>query len=420
MLLALPLLDSLLRMVIFVQFLSLYKFCRESRLRHIKFTRMKSQIKVTSIESFILSDKLEESFYFSQWEYAERRICIVKVTSSTGHVGWGEGYGPAGIVRAGIEHLTPYVLDQNPLETETIWSTLYRRTLDFARRGILVSAISAIDVALWDLKGKILEQPVHLLLGGKKRDTIIPYATGMYFTKGNLCETLAKEAKQYVDLGFKAMKMKVGLDIAQDIEHVKLVREAIGPKIKLMIDANHAYNLREAIQLAKAVEPYDISWFEEPISPEYYEQYAALRSKTTIPIAGGECEYLRFGFQTLLQSKSVDIVQPDICAAGGLTEAKRIAVLASVYGVEIVPHTWGTGIAIAAATHFIANLDIMPGRLKTPNCYIELDRTENGLRDELTTSDMPVKNGEIRVSDAPGLGFELHEEVLQKYELKAV
>lgn len=373
-------------------------------------------MKIKSIESFILSDKLKESFYFSQWEYSERRICIVKITSDTGHVGWGEGYGPAGLIRAGIEHLTPFLIDQNPLETETIWMTMYRRTLDFARRGILVSAMSAIDVALWDLKGKILEQPVHLLLGGKKRDKIIPYATGMYFTNGGkLCDLLSEEAKQYVDLGYKAMKMKVGLGIKQDIENVRMVREAIGPDINLMIDANHAYNLREAIQLAKAVEPYNIYWFEEPVSPEYYGHYAELRTKTSIPIAGGECEYLRFGFQTLLQSNSVDIVQPDICATGGLTEAKRIAVLASVYGVEVVPHTWGTGIAIAAALQFVANLDTLPGRLKTPNCYMEYDRTENGLRDELTQTEMVFKDGEIKITDAPGLGFELDEEALCKY-----
>ncbi len=378
-------------------------------------------MKIKSIESFILSDKLKESFYFSQWEYSERRICIVKVTSDSGHVGWGEGYGPAEVIRAGIEHLTQFIVGQNPLETETIWSIMYRRTLDFARRGILVSALSAIDVALWDLKGKLLEQPVHLLLGGKKQDKIIPYATGMYFSKGNgehLGDILAKEARQYAELGFKAMKMKVGLCIEDDIENVKKVREAIGPDIELMIDANHAYNLREAIYLAKAVEPFNIFWFEEPISPEYYEQYAELRSKTTIPIAGGECEYLRFGFQTLLKSKSVDIVQPDICATGGLTEAKRIAVLASVYGVEVVPHTWGTGIAIAAATHFISNLDTFPGRMKKPVFYLEYDRTENGLRDALTTTKMVAKDGVIEISDEPGLGFELNEDALKKYTLK--
>lgn len=378
-------------------------------------------MKIKSIECFILTDKLKQSFYFSQWEYAERRICIVKITSDTGHVGWGEGYGPATIIRAGIEHLKPFILGQHPLKTERIWGIMYRRTLDFARSGVLVSAISAIDVALWDLKGKILEQPVHLLLGGKKRDCVVPYATGMYFTEHEQhSQCLPREARHYADMGYRAMKMKVGLGIEEDIENVRLVREAIGPKVKLMIDANHAYNLREAVQLARAVEPYDIYWFEEPISPEYYTQYADLRTKTTIPIAGGECEYLRFGFQALLQGNCVDIIQPDICATGGLTEAKRIAVLASVYGVEVVPHTWGTGIAIAAALHFICNLDTLPGRLKTPNCFIEYDRTENGLRDELTTTDMVVRDGSITISDAPGLGFQVNEEALYKYATDAV
>ncbi len=376
-------------------------------------------MKIISIESFVLADKLKESFYFSQWEYSERRICIVKVTSDTGHIGWGEGYGPAGVIQAGVEHLTQFLTGQNPLETEVVWNIMYRRTLDFARRGILLSALSAIDVALWDLKGKILEQPVHLMLGGRKRDIVIPYATGMYFTNGgNQGEILSREAKKYADLGYKGMKMKVGLGLDEDFENIRMVREAIGPGPDLMIDANHAYNLREAIHLANLVEPYNIYWFEEPLSPEYYDQYAELRTKTSIPIAGGECEYLRFGFQTLLQSKSVDIIQPDICATGGLTEAKKIGALASVYGVEVVPHTWGTGIAIAAALHFICNLDTVPGRLNSPNCYIEYDRTENGLRDELTSSGMVAENGKIVMSDAPGLGFDLNEDALDKYRLR--
>lgn len=373
-------------------------------------------MKIKSIESFVLADNLQESFFFSQWEYAERRICIVKVTSDSGHVGWGEGYGPAQVIEAGIKQLSPNLIGRNPLQTETLWEVMYRRTLDFARRGILVSAISALDIALWDLKGKILEQPVHLLLGGKKRDHVVPYATGMYFSHtDDLPAVLAKEAKAYADSGFKAMKMKVGLGLEQDIENVQQVRAAIGSDVKLMIDANHAYNLREAVQLAKAVESFDIYWFEEPVSPEYYHHYAELRNKTNIPIAGGECEYLRFGFQTLLKSSAVDIAQPDICGTGGLTEAKRIATLASVYGVEIVPHTWGTGIAIATAIHFVSNLDIVPGRLMMPHCFIEYDRTENPLRSELTRGDMTMENGKIKVSDRPGLGVEVNEEALQKY-----
>lgn len=376
-------------------------------------------MKIVSIESFVLSDTLEQSFYFSQWEYKERRICLVKVTSDTGHVGWGEGYGPAGIIKAGIDHLTPFIMGQNPLETETIWSIMYRRTLDYARSGVLVSAISALDVALWDLKGKILDLPVYMLLGGKKRDKIIPYATGMYFVKSNnLNSVLTTEAKHYVSLGFKAMKMKVGLGIETDVEFVKNIRSAIGPDIKLMIDANHAYSLREAVILAREVEKYNISWFEEPVSPEYYGQYAELRAKTTIPIAGGECEYLRFGFQRLLASNSVDIIQPDICSTGGITEAKRIATLASVVGVEIVPHTWGTGIAIAAAAHFMFNLDVLPGRMNAADCYLEYDRTENRLREEITKTNLSFNNGELTVSDLPGLGVEMDEDALHKYALK--
>lgn len=376
-------------------------------------------MKIKSIESFILSDKLKESFYFSQWEYTERRICIVKITTDSGHVGWGEGYGPAGVIRAGVEHLAQFIIGMNSLETETIWNTMYRRTLDYARRGILVSAISAIDVALWDLKGKIMQQPVYMLMGGRKRDTITPYATGLYFTRcKNLTEKLCEEAQLYVGMGFKAMKMKVGLGIKEDIALVAKIRETIGDDIELMIDSNHAYNLREAIQLSIAIEKYNIGWFEEPISPEFYDQYSELRSKTNIPIAGGECEYLRYGFQTLLSSKSVDIIQPDICATGGLTEAKKIATLASVYGVEVVPHSWGTGIALSAAAHFITNLDVVPGRMNAKACYMEYDRSENGLRDELTQNSLVFENGIIKLGDKPGLGFELNEDALHKYTLK--
>ncbi|WP_299602861.1 mandelate racemase/muconate lactonizing enzyme family protein [uncultured Aquimarina sp.] len=377
-------------------------------------------MKIKSIESFVLVDTLKESFSFSQWEYSERRICIVKITSDSGHVGWGEGYGPANVLKAGIDYLAPYLIGKNPLETETLWDLMYRRTLDYARKGIFVAAISAIDVALWDLKGKILELPVYTLLGGKKRDFITPYATGLYFTNNNnLTESLSVEAKQYADLGYKAIKMKVGFTIEKDIEHVKAIREAIGPDIALMIDANHAYNLKEAIQLALAVEQYDISWFEEPLSPEYYGQFEELRKRTSIPIAAGECEYLRYGFQTLLDAKAVDVLQPDICAAGGLTEAKRIATLASVYGIEIVPHTWGSGIAFAAALHFIMNLDIIPGRLREPRFYIEHDRTENLLREELTNNSIIFDDGIIKQDEnIVGLGFTINEEVIEKYTIE--
>ncbi|MFL3661535.1 MAG: mandelate racemase/muconate lactonizing enzyme family protein [Polaribacter sp.] len=373
---------------------------------------------IEKIESFILKDKLSKSFFFSQWEYSERCICIVKITTSDGQYGWGEGYGPANVLEAGINLLKPMVIGKNPLENEVIWSDMYRKTLDFARRGILVASMSAIDVALWDLKGKILGLPVSVLLGGAQRSQVRPYATGLYFSDyNNPSKDFDKEVRQYIRKGFKAIKMKVGLGIKEDYKNVKRMREVIGEDIELMIDSNHAYTLREAVTLAKKLEPFDISWFEEPLSPEYYSQYNELRSKTTIPIAGGECEYLRFGFHQLLRNKSVDILQPDICASGGLTEAKKIAALASTYGIEIIPHTWGTAIGIHVALHFIANLESIPGRMMSPDFLMEFDQTENGLRERLTYPKIEMVDGMIDIPKRPGLGIDIDEAVLREYAI---
>jgi D-galactarolactone cycloisomerase len=293
---------------------------------------------------------------------------------------------------------------------------MYRKTLDFARRGVLVASMSAIDIAIWDIKGKLLNQSVGSLLGGVQRKYVVPYATGMYFTeKDNLTKDFEVEAKLYLEKGFKAIKMKVGLGIAKDVNNVKHLRSIIGYDIKLMIDSNHAYTYTEALELSKKLEKYEISWFEEPVSPEFYEQYAELRQKTTIPIAGGECEYLRFGFHQLLKNKSVDIIQPDICACGGLTEAKRIASLASTYGVDIVPHTWGSSIGIHVALHFISNLESLPGRMFSPDFLLEFDQTENALREQLTFPKLEMKNGKIQVPISPGLGLEVNEDELHKF-----
>ncbi|MGB5420280.1 mandelate racemase/muconate lactonizing enzyme family protein [Algibacter sp.] len=376
---------------------------------------------IEKIEAFVLKDKLSNSFFFSQWEYSERCICVVKVTASDGSYGWGEGYGPATLIEAGIKLLEPIVLGEDPLQNEVIWNKMYRKTLDFARRGVFMASISAIDIAIWDLKGKILGLPISTLLGGAHRTEIRPYATGMYFTDhDNPTRDFEAEAKLYISQGFKAMKMKVGLGIKTDVENVKKMREIIGPDIQLMVDSNHAYTLREATELARKIEKYDISWFEEPLSPEFYGQYNELRSKTIIPIAGGECEYLRFGFQQLIQNKSVDIIQPDICAAGGLTEAKRISAIASANGIDIIPHTWGTSIGIHVALHFISNIESIPGRMYQPDYLMEFDQTENGLRDNLSFPKIEMKDGMIEVPNRPGLGIDIDEAVLEKYAVSKI
>jgi D-galactarolactone cycloisomerase len=372
-------------------------------------------MEIKGIETYIVKQQLDTPFYFSQWEYDSRQVCLVKIIAGDGTYGWGEGYGPARVVEAGIEFLSPLVVGEDPLQVETIWQKMYRRSLDFARRGVLVASLSAIDIALWDLRGKLLDQPVSILLGGRRRERVKVYATGLYFTKGmSFPDDLVNEANLYVAQGFEAIKMKIGLGLKEDLVAVKAVREAIGPDIQLMVDSNHAYSRSEARALAREFEPFNIAFFEEPLSPEDYEGYRELRLATNIPIAAGECEYLCAGFKNLLVNQCVDYAQPDICAAGGLTETKKFVSLANTFGVNVIPHCWGTGIAFAAGLHLVSNLDIVPGRMRMPEPMLEMDRTENILRDALVIPRFEAVNSMVTVPNLPGLGIDVDPRLLEQ------
>ena len=245
------------------------------------------------------------------------------------------------------------------------------------------------------------------------------YATGLYFEEGaDLEKTLTEEARMYVDQGYQAIKMKVGLGVQEDLKYVQAVRQAIGPDIQLMIDSNHAYSRSEALSLARKVERFDITFFEEPLSPEDYEGYRELRLRTEIPIAAGECEYLSAGFRHLVAGQCVDIAQPDICAAGGLTEVKRIVTLANTFGVNVIPHCWGSGIAFAAGLHLVSTLDVVPGRLRMPEPMLEMDRTENPLRDRLTVPRFKAIDGMVSVPTATGLGIDVDPILLDEFRIK--
>ena len=372
-------------------------------------------MKIKEIYPYVLSEDLEKEFFFSQWEYRNRKICIVKVVCDNGLTGWGEGYGPADVIKESIDYIKTYVLGMSPLQTDLIWSKMFRRVHDYARSGVFLSAISAIDVALWDIKGKHHKLPISTLLGGSFRERIRPYATGLYFSNSEtLTEDLCKEAKDYVVNGFKSIKMKVGLNISEDLKNIKAVRNTIGSDVELMIDANHAYSFDEALRLSKKLENMDIKWFEEPLSPEFYDQYADFKSKSLIPVAAGECEYLRYGFQKLLNKNCVDFLQLDICSCGGLTEAKRIAALSSSKGVKVIPHTWGSGIAFFAAINFISNLEPIPGRLYNEDAYIEYDQTENKIRENIIKNNIEMSDGYIKVNNKPGLGIDIDETYLNE------
>ena len=375
-------------------------------------------MKISKIIPYVLNEDLEKEFFFSQWEYSNRKICIVKIICDDGIVGWGEAYGPAPVVKESINYIKQNIIGMNPLESDVIWSTLFRRVHDYGRSGVFVSAISAIDIALWDIKGKYYKLPVSTILGGSYREKIRPYATGLYFSDSKtLTDDLCNEALEYVNEGFKSIKMKVGLNLKDDIANVKAVRNAIGPDIELMIDSNHAYSYDEALKLSKKLEDQDIKWFEEPLSPEFYDQYSDFKSKSLIPVAAGECEYLRYGFQKLLDKNCVDFLQMDICSCGGLTEAKRISALSSTKGVKVIPHTWGSGIAFYTAINFISNLEPMPGRLYIEDAYIEYDRTENKIRENIIKDNIIMKDGYISVNDKPGLGVDVDEAYLNEIKI---
>ena len=375
-------------------------------------------MKITNIKPYVLNEDLEKEFFFSQWEYSNRKICIVKIICDDGMVGWGEAYGPATVVKESINYIKQNIIGMNPLDSDVIWSTLFRRVHDYGRSGVFVSAISAIDIALWDIKGKYYKLPVSTLLGGSYREKIRPYATGLYFSDSKtLTDDLCNEALEYVNEGFKSIKMKVGLNLKDDITNVKAVRNAIGPDIELMIDSNHAYSYDEALKLSKKLEDQDIKWFEEPLSPEFYDQYSDFKSKSLIPVAAGECEYLRYGFQKLLDKNCVDFLQMDICSCGGLTEAKRISALSSTKGVKVIPHTWGSGIAFYTAINFISNLEPIPGRLYNEDAYIEYDRTENKIRENIIKDNIIMKDGYISVNDKPGLGVDVDETYLNEIKI---
>jgi D-galactarolactone cycloisomerase len=377
---------------------------------------MMEDLKIIKIEPLLLSSKLSEPFYFSQFEYLERKICIVKITLNNGMIGWGEGYGPGLLIKAGIEQLSPLVLGKNPLHIENIWQDMFRYAYDYARKGVYLSSLSAIDIALWDLKGKLLQQPIGILLGGQRRKKVKVYATGLYFTRtGDMTAKLKEEAQLYKSQGFGAIKMKVGLGLDTDVKNVMAVREALGDDIGLMIDANHAFSLTEAKQLMVRVKDMNIGWFEEPVLNEDYDGYAELRSTGIIPIAGGECEYLKYGALQMLSGRCVDIYQPETCACGGITEVKKIMALAQAFHVNLTPHNWGTGIAIAANLQIASNLDMVPQRMFPQEPLLELDCSENRLRDELLVENFKAVNGWLTVPSGPGLGIEVNEDKLQEF-----
>ncbi len=375
-------------------------------------------MEIKKLETFQLSAPLEIPFGWSQDTISSRSVGLVKITTDDGIVGWGEGCGgPSAAVVEDI--LAPLIIGENPINRLKLWQkmfhSLYNANLAVGYGG---SAISAIDTALWDITGKILGLPIYDLLGGQIRNSVPVYATGLYYTEGEMPTRLLAEARGYVESGFIGMKTKIGgLKIEDDVKRVKAIRDEIGPDIKLMVDANQAYNASSAIRIGQKLAHLDLVWFEEPVNAQDIDGYLSVKSSLPMAIAGGENLRTRYEFQQFLSRRAYDIVQPDIINVGGISEMRNVAMTANTMGIQVNPHVWGSPIMIAASLHVASTLPPCPPS-GNPEPFVqetvmEYDRTPSAIRDDISPETFVLTNGRLEVPTGPGLGITVDEKAVR-------
>lgn len=373
-------------------------------------------MRIARVRTHLLEHRLEVPFESASMRFDRRQHVLVEVECDDGTVGWGECLGPARPNAAVVAAYAGWLAGQDPLETEKIWATLYNALRDQGQRGLTITALSGIDIALWDIKGKHFGVPVSTLLGGRWRESVRAYATGSFKRDGvDRVEDNAAEMAGHRAAGFHAGKIKIGFGVEEDLRVIAAVREAIGPDMRLMIDANHGYDLREAIALGQRAAEYGIDWFEEPVIPEALSAYRAVRAGQPIPVAGGETWQGRWAMKEPLESRCIDIVQPDLCGTGGFTEMKRIMDMAVLAGVRLVPHVWGTGVQIAASLQFMAAQIPDPVRVDPVAPILELDRTHNPFRQAILTRPIEHDRGTVSIPSGPGLGIEIDRAALAEF-----
>jgi L-alanine-DL-glutamate epimerase-like enolase superfamily enzyme len=355
--------------------------------------------------------------------------CLVEIDTDAGLTGLGEakvGVGNLGNYAALVTlihaELAPLLIGRDPRDITALWETIYNgtrahyvaahgRTFPIVgRRGITISALSGIDIALWDLLGKSLGQPVWRLLGGRLRERIPAYASGGWAPVGGV----GKQLRQYVERGHRAVKMRVGLQdksVDDSAARVREAREQLGPDVGLMVDAHGTWSVREAQRFARKVADCDLGWLEEPVSPDNVTGQAEVRAATDIPIAAGETEQTRFAFRDLIEARAVDVLQPDVAIAGGITETLRICALAATHGLTVAPHLWGGAVLFASGLHLA---------VATP-CVntLEFSRGENPLLHELVEEPFDLRDGYVLAPDRPGLGLTLNRDFVRSITVPA-
>jgi D-galactarolactone cycloisomerase len=375
-------------------------------------------MKIVAVRTHLLEHRLSVPFESASMRFDRRAHVLVEVICDDGTIGWGECLGPARPNAAVVAAYTPWLIGENPLENEKLWARLYNALRDQGQRGLAVTALSGIDIALWDIKGKHFGVPVSTLLGGRFRESVRAYATGSFKRDGvDRIEDNASEVARHRADGFHATKIKIGFGVAEDLAVIRAVRDAAGPDMRLMIDANHGYDVIEAVRLGRAAAQYDIDWFEEPVVPEQLGAYREVRAAQPIPVAGGETWHSRWGMREPVETRAVDILQPDLAGVGGFTEAKRVADMAALHGIRVVPHVWGTAVHIAAALQFMAAMIPSPVRVNPIEPILEFDRTDNPFRQAVIRTPIEHVNGVVNIPDGPGLGIEINRDALAQFRM---
>jgi L-alanine-DL-glutamate epimerase-like enolase superfamily enzyme len=391
-------------------------------------------MRISDVRTIPVEYPLPQRVFDANYTMATKPALLVEVETDQGLVGLGEAAhfgGPLASTAAVIDgELRDHLLGQDPREIERLWELMHRRAYKHARGGIVIAAMSGIDVALWDLRGKMAGMPLWRLLGGYRR-RVPAYATGGFYAEGKGIRELGAEMDAYCRHGFRAVKMKVGrnsdiegsplramaergvaeVTLAHDLERVRAVRQAIGPDVRLMVDANGAWDVPTAIRMGRAMEPLDVYWYEEPVWPDDVAGSAEVASKVGIPVAGYEtCSYGIVAFRDYLAARAIHFVQPDVAWAGGLTECLKIAHLAQAANLPLAPHIHGSAVAVAAAVHLL-------GAVRNGS-MAEMVFPAHPLMADLVREPLTVDaTGHIELSDRPGLGLTLDPQVVKRYRV---
>jgi D-galactarolactone cycloisomerase len=389
-------------------------------------------MKITRIISHVLQYDMPEVLGYSQQYYAKRSAHLVEVQTDEGVTGWGECFGPGNVAIANktiVEQvIQPMVLGMDPIDRDVIWHKVYNLLRDHGQKGMPMQSLSGVDIALWDIAGKVAELPLHKMIGGAHRVDVPCYGYGMMLRDEPVSDLAARfedEAAAIKDMGFIATKMKVGFGPKPDVQLCEAVRRGVGEDFKFMVDANHCYTTSDAFYVGRALEELDAYWFEEPIAPEDLDGYRELRAGLTVNISGGEAEFNRWGWRSILENRGLDIAQPEVCALGGVSEYLRVLALCHAHFTPVINHVWGSAIAVATNLQLLAAMPPLPGGLRPWEPMLEFDTTDNKFRDDLLAEPLDIQGqvkankGRVSIPKGFGIGAEPDLEFIKHFSIAA-